>query len=354
MEIAATLGSLLLVLATVSMSPQQAETELQTGIALTQHGEFQQAIPHFLAARGRAAETFAVEFNLALCYVGIRQYPLAIDTLTNIHAAKRHQAEVQNLLAQAYIGAHRQREAMEALKSAAAITPNDEKLYVFVSDACLDQGDYALGMQTVDLGLKNLPESARLLYQRGILRLRLEQIDLADRDFELARKISPESDIGYIAAAQEALSSGDIPGAIRIAREGIGKGHRHYMLLTMLGEALLRSGVTPATPAEFAEAQSVLERAVAERPDYSSGQIALGKLYLLQSQPQQAIAHLELGRQLDPHNPAVYSNLAAAYRSSGDRENERKMLAILAALNREEAARISSAPGGHSGIAGPP
>jgi predicted Zn-dependent protease len=257
-------------------------------------------------------------------------------------------------LAQAYIGAHRQQDAMEALKSAAAITPNDEKLYVFVSDACLDQGYYDLGMRVVDLGLQNLRESARLLYQRGILRLRVEQIDLADRDFERAHKISPDSDIGYIAAAQEALSSGDIPGAIRVAREGIRKGHRHYMLLTMLGEALLRSGVTPASPAEFAEAQSVLEGAVAERPDYSSGQISLGKLYLLENRPQDAIAHLELGRQLDPHDPAVYANLAAAYRSGGDRENERKMLAMLAALNRQDAARIASAPGGHSGIAATP
>ncbi len=96
-------------------------------------------------------------------------------------------------------------------------------------------------------------------YQRGLFRLRLDQIALANQDFEAVSKISPDSDIGYIAAVQQALSSGNIERAIQTAREGIRKGHRHYMLLTMLGEALLRSGVTPASPGEFGEAQAALE-----------------------------------------------------------------------------------------------
>ena len=64
----------------------QAENELQAGIALTKRGQFQQAIPHFLAARGHVAEDFALEFNLALCYVGTRQFPQAIQILAHIGA----------------------------------------------------------------------------------------------------------------------------------------------------------------------------------------------------------------------------------------------------------------------------
>src|SRR5205085_1972214 len=51
-------------------APSQAEGELQTGIALTRSGRFAEAIPHFLAARGRVSEEYAADFNLALCYVG--------------------------------------------------------------------------------------------------------------------------------------------------------------------------------------------------------------------------------------------------------------------------------------------
>src|SRR5258707_6415245 len=63
-------------------SPQaEAESELQTGIALTRSGHFAEAIPHFRAAQGRVSNEYSAEFNLALCYVGINQFPNAIPIL---------------------------------------------------------------------------------------------------------------------------------------------------------------------------------------------------------------------------------------------------------------------------------
>src|ERR1035441_2783746 len=151
---------------------------------------------------------------------------------------------------------------------------------LLVSEACLDEGFYELGSQVLEIGLRNLPESARLHFQRGLFRSQMEERDLANRDFELAQRLSPGSDIAYIAAAQQAFLSGDVQKVIRTAREGISRGHTHYLLLTMLGEALLRAGATPATPGEFGEAQGALERAVAERPSYSRADIAVGRIYL--------------------------------------------------------------------------
>src|SRR6266496_1416689 len=51
----------------------QAEQELQKGTALTRAGSFPEAIPHLLAARGRASNNYAASFNLALCYVATGQ-----------------------------------------------------------------------------------------------------------------------------------------------------------------------------------------------------------------------------------------------------------------------------------------
>ena len=113
---------------------------------LTKRGQFQQAPPHFLAARGHVAEDFALEFNLALCYVGTRQFPQAIQILTHIGGG-RHRAEVDNLLAQAFVGDHQQEEALKALERAADASPKDERLYLLVSEACLDEGLYDLGIQ---------------------------------------------------------------------------------------------------------------------------------------------------------------------------------------------------------------
>jgi tetratricopeptide (TPR) repeat protein len=330
---------------------QQAETDMRTGIALTREGRFQQAVPHFLSARGHVAETFALEFNLALCYVGTREFRQAIQILTRLRGGQPS-ADVDNLLAQALIGDHQREPALKALQDAAKLTPKNEKLYLLVSEACLDEGFHELGIQVLEIGLGNLSESARLHFERGLFRSQMEERDLANQDFELARRLSPGSDIAYIATAEQAFLSGDVQKVIRTAREGISQGHTQYILLTMLGEALLRAGATPATPNEFHEAQGVLEKAVAERPGYSSAHIALGRIYLAQQRMEEAVAQLESARQLDPRNRAVYSSLATAYRRAGEMEKAREALAVLAELNRQEAARIGSASGGHAGYAG--
>jgi tetratricopeptide (TPR) repeat protein len=330
---------------------QQAESDLRTGITLTREGQFQQAVPHFLSARGRVTETFALEFNLALCYVGTREFPQAIQILKQLSGAKPS-AEVDNLLAQALIGAGQQQPALKALQAAAALTPKNEKLYLLVSEACLDEGFHELGIQVLNIGLQNLPESARLHFERGLFRSQMDERSLANQDFDVAEKLSPGSDIAYIAAAQQAFLTGDIQKVIRTAREGISHGHDHYLLLTMLGEALLRAGATPATPGDFREAQAALEKAVAKRPAYSSAHIALGRIYLAQQHTEEAVAQLESAKQFDPRNRAVYSALATAYRRAGQPEKARAALAILADLNRQDAARIGSASGGHAGYTG--
>ena len=330
---------------------QQAEKDLQSGIVLTRRGEFRQAIPLFLSARGRVAEAFALEFNLALCYVGTRQFPQAIRILSEARGGQ-HTADVKNLLAQALVGDHQQEAALKALQQAAEISPKNERLYVLVSQACLDEGLNDLGLRVLDMGMRNLPDSARLHFQRGLFHSQLDEAEAANREFQLAQKLAPNSDIAYIAAAEQAFQSGQVQDVIRIGREGIRAGCNHYLLLTMLGEALLRAGATPATPAEFLEAQQVLEKAAADRPGYSSARIGLGRIYLALDRVPDAVFQLEAGRQLDPRNRAVYPPLATAYRRAGQADKAREALAALAELNRQEAARIGSADGGHAGYTG--
>ena len=235
-------------------------------------------------------------------------------------------------------------EALEAVRKAAAVTPQNEKLYAFVADACMEQQDYALGLKVVNLGLRNLPQSPRLHYERGIFLNQLEQYDQAKADFALVRKLAPESDIAYQSGAHEALIEGNMPEAIRVAREGIQHGHEGYFLFTILGEALIRTGASPGQ-AEFAEAQAALQKAVAARPDDSGSRIALAKLYLMAGSLDDAILHLEKARQLKPGNATVYSNLAKAYQRRGDLEHAQEMLAILEELNQAKADKIRSAPG---------
>ena len=325
-----------------------AEAELSEGIRLTGQGRFRDAIPHLLAAQGRVSNGFAADFNLALCYVAIGQDQAAIRILDSVLSTGHATASVYNLLAQAQIGASQPEEAFKTFQQAVALDPKNEKLYLFLADSCMDHKSYELGLKFIDLGLRHLPDSARLHYQRGILLSFLDQPDNARQDLKLASKLAPGTAISFLAQAQEGLLNGDMPQAIRAAREGGRKEPGNYILLTILGQALIRQGACPGQP-EFSEAQTALEKAVAERPEYSISQLALGQLELMAGHLDQAIEHLMKARQLAPDNPSVYSQLAAAYRQRGDLQEAERMLAVLAGLNRQQAAQYQLDPPDHKG-----
>lgn len=329
----------------------QAESELQAGTELTRSGHFAEAIAHLLEAQGRVSNEYAAEFNLALCYVAIGQFEKAIPALSRLRGQGHENASVENLLAQAYAGNGQAGEAFEALQRAAAFTPRDEKLYLFVANAFLGRQEHAQSLRVIELGLQHLPESARLHYERGYLLSMLDDFDRAKMDFERAARLAPRSEIGYLAAAQENLFSGNLAEAIRVARTAIAEGKQDYQLLAILGEALIRDGASPGQ-AEFVEARDALERSITARPNYASSQIGLGHVDLLDGRLEAAIEHLEIGRRLSPQNPAVYSLLAAAYRKSGRPGQAEAMLAILAKLNEEQAQRIRTAPGDRKAIPG--
>jgi len=204
----------------------QAETDLQLGIALTRQGLFTEAIPHFLAARGRVSDEYAVEFNLALCYTGVGQFEEAIPVLSALRAGPHEGAPVENLLAQAYAGNGRAGEAFDALQRAAAFTPKDEKLYLFVADAFLKRQEYVQSFRVIELGVQHLPESARLHYERGYLLSVLDDSDGAKVDFELAVRLAPRSEIGYLAEAQKNFLAGNLAEAVHVSRKASAEGNK--------------------------------------------------------------------------------------------------------------------------------
>ncbi|HLW81572.1 MAG TPA: tetratricopeptide repeat protein [Candidatus Acidoferrales bacterium] len=326
------------------VSPK-AEAELQAGISLTKEGRFAEAIPHFLNARGHVVDEYAANFNLALCYVATGHFEDAIAILKGLETGATVPPVVNNLLTQAYIGAGRYREASNAFEQAVKEAPQDEKLYLFIADACLDSQAYDFGLKALNIGLQNLPRSSRLHYERGVFLSFENEPDAAVADFELASKLAPQTDIAYMAAGQKALLEGNISEAIRVTREGIKRGHRNYILLTIFGDAVARSGEGPGQP-EFAEAEAALKQAVAARPNYADSQAILGELYLSEGRLDDAIARLETARKLAPNDPSVYSHLAIAYRRKGKLDAANAALAKLAELNQKQTAKYKNGSSG--------
>lgn len=318
-----------------------AESELQRGIALSQLGHFQEAIPHFLAARGHVSDEYAASFNLALCYAGTNQFSQTIQILNSLKDAGRSTAAVNNLLAQAYVATAQPEKALSAFQEAAQQTPLDEKLYLLIADACTDHASYDLGLEVLNVGLQHMPRSARLHYERGVFLSFQNDPDQAASDYEEAAKLAPKTDIAYMALGQDDLLKGDIRGAIDVTRTAIQKGDDNYILLTIFGNAVGLAGTSPQQPL-FEEAKRALKQSIAERPQYAISRLALGELFLTEGRLDDAVAQLEQARQLAPANATVYSRLATAYRREGHTSQELQALSILSKLNQEQAQKYKS------------
>lgn len=321
----------------------RSQDELQTGTSLTRSGQLQEAIPHLLAARVTGADTYAIGVNLAICYVGTGNYVQAITELENLRVAGKGTAVVYNLLAQAQLADGRPQPAWDAFLAAVALAPDDEKVYAYFADACTDAHNIEMGLRAMTIGLSHLPDSARLHYERGLFLAQLDRLDEARPEWDRAAQLSPATYIGTQALVQRDLYDGKFKQAIERVLAKISEGNRDYQTLSLLGLVLLRSGALPGDPG-FAQAQAVLEESARTNPQYSPTQIALGRIYVLEERYREAVEHLEIGKRLEPRNPAVYSNLARAYQGLGDQAKAHEMREQFARILAQNHSSVDSLP----------
>ena len=306
--------------------------QFSIGLGLARHELYSQAVPYFQAVAAKYPESYDAAFNLAVCYVETKQFSAAIETLKAAVAAGHQTAELDNLLAEAYEGNQQTQEAINTLRDATRLAPQDENNYIDLAALCTTYEAYALGLEIIDVGLHYHPQSDRLIFQRGVIYAMRNQFDLAEQDFQLAAKLAPEKNLSYVALGVSYMQVGDLPKAITSLRQRIKQKPYDPTLRYLLGEALVRSGATPGDPA-FTEAKVSLEKSVKLNPRFAPAQVNLGKIYLKENRLDESLAHLEQARTLDPKDKSAYSQLAIVYRRKGKPEVAKTMLAKLNELN---------------------
>jgi tetratricopeptide (TPR) repeat protein len=312
----------------------------QLGIALASHGYEERAIPFFEFVQKQYPDSYDAAFNLALCYVAMKRFIPAIELLTGLKQKGKVTAELDNLLAEAYKGAEQIQPAIDALREATRLDPQDETNYIDLAALCTDHEAYDLGLEIIAVGLHYNPQSDRLIFQRGILHAMMNQFDLADQDFQLAAQLAPDNNLTYAGLSVSYMQIGNLPEAVRTLRERISEKPADSTLLYLLGEALIRAGAAPDAP-EFVEAKASLERSIALNPAFVPPKVDLAKLYLRENRVDQAVILLEKARSLDPNEKAIYSQLATAYRRQKKTEQAAAALATLTRLNEDQRERDS-------------
>jgi len=303
-------------------------TLFDVAVALDHADLHERAMAEFSGLHARFPDSYDIGLNLMLEDIAVKNFPEAVQTGTDLIARGHDTAEVNSVLAQAYEGQSDSQRAFGAYRKAVFLDPEDEANYVDLASFCVSQHALQAGMQVIQVGLKTFPNSARLVYLRGIIHAIEDDYEDAEKDFNLSQTLSPSVDLGYIGLGASYLESGNSNQAIQVLRQRLREKPNDPSLLYLLGESLMRSGASPGTPA-YADAQAALEKSVSLNPDLCLPHVALGEIYLTENRPKDAVVQLEKARSIDPKEKSIYSHLAVAYKRLGQPEDAKAVLEIL-------------------------
>jgi len=310
-----------------------AGDRFEAGVALGRAGAPAEAARFFASARGYK-DPYAAAFNQVVMLVEAADYPAAIRVAEEVLARGQAPAELYNLASRAYGGAGRIQEAYDALRQATRLEPKAPEHYIDLTTLCVEHHNFELGLEIVDIGLRQLPDSWMLHVQRGVLLAMTARMGEAEQEFEAARRLGPDQAVPYAALGMAWMQSGQADKAVAVLRAEL-RHRQDHVVPYIFAVALLRSGVDPTAPAA-AEALHALRASVRANPEFAPARAELGRLLLKRGEAEAAVEELEKAVALDPaSSPALYT-LAQAYQKKGDRLRAQEMALRVSRLNAQE------------------
>lgn len=312
---------------------------------------------HCLFAAGRPAEAAATferlleagaiepaqadlaRFNLALSLHSAGRHARAATLLEPLARRDRPDPEVLSLLADAYAAEQRIEPAVETLRRATTIYPHNEQFYVSLGALCLEHDSFDLGLEIVEVGLQNVPRSARLHALRGVLHAQRGSFEQAQDDFERVSEIEPHQPAAVAGLSMTLQQTGKVEQSIGLLREQVRARPDDPIANLTLAQALLAAGRDAAATAEAREA---LGRAIAAAPRLAAARTELGKLLLKAGETAEAIEQLERAIELDPSDRTATYQLLVALRQTGRQADAQKLVGrVRELLDEEKAAELT-------------
>jgi tetratricopeptide (TPR) repeat protein len=319
------------------------ELRYNLGVQLGENGLYPQSISVFEQILRSGADSPSLRYNLALAQFRAARYQDSINTLEPLRS-KSLRSNSLNLLAQAYEQAGQKQKAADTLREAIAKNPNDESNYLDLANLCVDAGLLDKGVSVIDAGLTQLPKSARLNFQLGLLRVLSRDFARAEAAFQRSASLQPTNDLPAAAMQLAKIQQSSLDEAVAGLRAELKNKPESGMLWYLLGTALTH-GATAHGSAEEQEAAAAYKKAIAVDPKLPWPYVELAKIYLAQKRVPEAAALLEAAIRLDPYSRPAYYQLAIAYRELHEPERSEQMFARVRELNARE---HGSAAGGQS------
>lgn len=178
--------------------------------------------------------------------------------------------------------------------------------------------------------LRTNPGSSRAHAMLALQHLAQEKKDLAKKEAEEALKLDPESVPGHLALAKLALVDKNFASAQKELEKAVALAQAEKVSAVLLAECRGLLADAYMSQGMYAKARPLLDLARRERPDDASLHLLLGKAFLEEGKPVQAMLELRKGYLKDKANVEYFAPLAQAFldaRVSGGMAQQGYMMA---------------------------
>jgi len=323
-------------LATIAQEPT-ALTEY--GACLLDQERPEDAVVVLQQAHAVKPEDAGLRYNLGVAQVAAHQDKEAIDTLQPLIQAAHPDPEALDEAAAAYEDSSNTPEAVRLLRMALIAGPKRLSFYTDFAALALKHSSWEVGLDVINVGLRQLPDAAPLYVARGILHVQLSQFSEAQADFENANRLDPTQTSGAIGAGMAQMQQHNSEEALATVEAQLKTHPDDSFLLFIRASALLQSGPEPGS-ARFAQARDAALKSIAARPGFILPRDLLAGIYLESGDYASAEEQCLAALALNPSDEKAIYHLIQALRKPGkDVHNEipelTKRLALMLAETRK-------------------
>lgn len=288
------------------------------GYCLAELGHSEEAIPLFEKALELQPNANNIRYDLALDQWMVNRPTNALATLQPSLSANDPDGHALKLAANIYESLGETQNAVQLLRSAIVHNPKDVDNYVDFATLSNNHKAYQVGIDMINAGLTQVPNSAQLYLARGILYSQLAEYDNAMADFEHANRIDPN-----LATAAEGLLQSQqhhLNAAIRKFRFAAKQRPKDAYAQYLLADALSQKSYI-AGSVGYREEINAAKRAVQIDPTLTAAHDLLATLYLRSGEINLAIQHCQDALRQDPKDQQALYHLILALRKT-DRRRE--------------------------------
>ena len=311
------------------------EQHFALGLLFASHDAFEDAIPHFEETLRREPASYAAAFNLALAYRGAGRLPAAVDLARKVMKDKPT-AELANLLASLEESTNDYLSAVRHYQQAVELEPTSEQYYFDLGMEYLVHFTFDSAQEVFRVGTGKFPQAVRQHVGLGYAYYGVREYVGAAEAFLRALEIEPRSPTAYAAwnslpaFLAPAESQQLMPRLRQLSASNPQSAEAHYCY----GVLLLRHGLAAARAEEIEQAQPLLARAIAIKPDFADAHLELGNLYAALKQHEKAAAEFREAVRLNPRSEMGHYRLGQTYRNLQQLEQARQELEIYTNLTR--------------------